>query len=180
MTDVPIRDGGSRPVPDPTLLTTEQLIRGLRDLRELIESKLDEQHTLMDGHFIIDNERFAKISEQLSSVERVRVEQKADTKRELDAALTAQKESSTKTEAALIKLLDSITTTFNTGMAALTGRLDDVRDRVVAIESNKAGASEQRTESRQSTSLTAAMIGLSVTVIIGLLAVIGFMSAHLK
>ena len=33
--------GGSRPVPDPTLLTTQQLIREMGSLRELLETRLD-------------------------------------------------------------------------------------------------------------------------------------------
>ncbi len=172
--------GDLRPRPDPTLLTTEQLNRGLLALRELIEAQVNELRTMISGHFRLDDERLSKIGEQLATIERVRLEQKSDTKRELDAALTAQKEAAQKTEASLNKLFEQITTTYNTGISALTGRVDDVRDRVVAIESGKQGASDQRVESRQSSTLTTTVVGVGVAIVVGLFAVIGFMSAHLK
>lgn len=39
-TDVPKDDGGSKPVPDPTLLTTQQLQREIRQILEFIEAKM--------------------------------------------------------------------------------------------------------------------------------------------
>jgi hypothetical protein len=38
----PPGDGSSRPVPDPTLLTTEQIHVEIRHLRELLESRLNQ------------------------------------------------------------------------------------------------------------------------------------------
>ena len=40
--------GGSRPVPDPTVLTTEQLNRAIESLRELLESKINTLFEVAD------------------------------------------------------------------------------------------------------------------------------------
>lgn len=69
-----------RPVPDPTLLTTQALYREVATLRELIEEKILATDQLV-------SEKFASVDRQLDLVERQRVEQKSDTKAAVDAAL---------------------------------------------------------------------------------------------
>ena len=111
-------NGGSRPVPDPTLLTTEALNREIAALKESIDQwcvghlqlqdteqsyvreKFDLQESALGRRLAaveaeIDS-RFVTLQElvdkEFQLVERQRVEQKKDTKDAVDAALTAQKE----------------------------------------------------------------------------------------
>lgn len=113
--------GGSRPVPDPTVLTTEQLERAIKAERERVDGQiqvLEERlagidratelrlKDIIDIPKIIDekirhlkdltSERFDSIGRQLDVAESQRVEQKEDSKTGLDAALAAQKEAASE------------------------------------------------------------------------------------
>ena len=152
MTDDPGtgRQGNNRtPVPDPTLLTTQQLIREITSLREVIDLRIESVLDTME-------EKFHKADQEFELVERQRVEQKKDTKDAVDAALTAQKEAVreqtaaseraiAKSEAATSKQLDQLSLTFTTEVAALRRELGEVKNRATAIEQQKIGAKEDRT-----------------------------------
>ncbi len=131
--------GDSRPTPDPTSLTTEQLDKAVKGLRELLDSKID-------GVTAVVEEKFDKMTLQFDLVERQRVEAKTDTKTAVDAALSAQKEAVreqtiaseraiAKSEASTSKQLDQIS-------EVLTGGLSDLKERVGRIENMKAGGQQ--------------------------------------
>src|SRR5580765_29323 len=131
-------NGGSRPVPDPTVLTTAALYREVQHLTELLESKMNALDTKMTGHFLIDAQRFAKIDEQFKTIESQRVEQKRDTQDALTAALTAQKEAVgkqdeanqkaiTKSEAATADTLNKLSQLFKTTTDGLADKIDDLK-----------------------------------------------------
>ena len=109
--------GGSTPRPDPTVLTTEQLMREIGALKREFEAalsaivvRLDSMDRATDLKFITRNEfpkqilneieslqdlfdeKLKNVENQFELVERGRVEQKIDTKAAVDAALIAQKE----------------------------------------------------------------------------------------
>lgn len=153
---------GSRPVPDPTVLTTQQLYREIESAREMTE-------TLIDGLREILDEKFSSIDRQLQLVEQQRVEQKQDTKAAVDAALTAQKEAVkeqttaseraiAKSEASTTKQLEQLSETFATAIRGLTQLVDDLKERTGRIEAIKQGATETRTESRAVTSGITAIV----------------------
>ena len=115
------KTGGSRPVPDPTLLTTEALMREVASLEKLLELRIHSeaearkvdiaaeiiarlaQGETMQSHIDLQmdirKEKFEAIAQRFDAVEqrfrqneRQRVEQKDDVKAAVDAALSAQKE----------------------------------------------------------------------------------------
>ena len=124
--------GGSTPVPDPTILTTQQLHRELLSLREILELRLngyDKAITLLQA--TVDKspsiaEMNVKFEEKFNSVQTqfrerdTRTEQTSkDSKVAVDAALQAAKEAVgeqnkssalaiAKSEAATTKQIDSI------------------------------------------------------------------------
>lgn len=137
------------PIPDPTLLTTQALLREVAGLRELMESRLE---ALED----VEEQKFYKVEQQFELVERQRVEQKKDTKDAVDAALTAQKEAVreqtaaseraiAKSEAATSKQLDQLSVTFANEAASQRRELGEMKQRLTAIEQQKIGAKEDRT-----------------------------------
>jgi len=90
--------------------------------------------------------QFERISAQLAQVEALRVEQKSDTKAAVDAALTAQKEAVkeqtaafreavAKSEAATAEQIKQLTTTAGTAKEELRRAIDDVKERVVDVDS---------------------------------------------
>jgi hypothetical protein len=74
-----------RPDPDPTLLTTENLNREVANLKEIIDMRFRAERELTD-------ERFHAVDEKFDSVESHRIEQKADTQREITKAFDANTE----------------------------------------------------------------------------------------
>lgn len=107
----------SRPVPDPTLLTTEQLLREIANLRAIFEGQLDtlrerlggmDRATELLGFGInrvpsavdtrvtaledVIREQFRTVDQKFDDLQARTAEQKADTKAAVDAALQAAKE----------------------------------------------------------------------------------------
>jgi len=94
----------SRPVPDPTTLTTAALYREIAQLREFLLARFD-------GEGKLTAEKFARLSEHAVDVERQRIEHKADAQEAIGAALTASEravqEAFEAREKALAAALDS-------------------------------------------------------------------------
>jgi hypothetical protein len=95
-------------------------------------------------------------------IERQRLESKDDNQKALDAALTAAKDS-----------VSSLALASELGRNVLTGAVDDLRNRVVAVESKALGASitrdeamDQRSDSRGTIALVVAGASVLLTLII--------------
>ena len=161
---------GRRPIPDPTVLTTDQLLREIAHLKELF------------------GEQLTRVDDKLALAERQRVEQKSDTEKAIQAALLAQKESVAaqadafeksvaKSEAATTKQIDQIQTTFKSEIGAVIKSHDELRERVLVNESTLGGAKEQKQETRAVSAGMNAAIGLGVAVFVALLTVVGILLA---
>lgn len=144
----------TRPVPDPTSLTTAALQREITVLRELMFEK-------MAGMQAVREQELANVNDKFSQAESSRVEQKSDTKAAVDAALSAAKEAvkeqttasearTDKSEASTTKSIDQLEATFNTAFEGLRREISDVKERVTAVEQQKKGGQEA-TEARRAT-----------------------------
>lgn len=159
----------SVPNPDPTALTTENLRREISSLEKLFNEQL--------GRFAeVSAEKFSSVKQQFDLVEQQRVEQKADTKQAVDAALTAQKEAVkeqttaseraiAKSEAATTKQLDQQSTTFNTLINGVTNAFNDLKERVTKLEAVKLGGSEVRQQNNVGISQILSTIAVIVSTI---------------
>jgi hypothetical protein len=127
---------GSRPVPDPTLLTTEQLHREIAAARERSDLLLAGADRLMA-------EKFASVDKQFELIERQRVELKLDTGGAVAAALAAAKESVAKSEAATSEQLKQISQTFATEISGLRESIAEVKERVSESANIKRGGTEK-------------------------------------
>lgn len=136
--------------PDPSTLTTAQLLREIEILRSGIDDRVENQRREMvlaaelseaklRGEITLTAQRFDAISGQLELIERQRVEQKSDTKAAVDAALIAQKEavqeqtiasglSIAKSEGATAKQLDQQSVTFTTAISGVIKTSSDQKD----------------------------------------------------
>jgi hypothetical protein len=164
-----------RPVPDPTVLTTQALYREVSALQELIEQRIEGQREII-------NQQFYKVEQQFELVERQRVEQKKDTKDAVDAALTAQKEavreqtsaserSIAKSETATTKQIDQLAATFANTQASLLARIDELKERIVEVDRKAEAPVQQRFGAKEDRSGFYAAIGVGVSllfVVIGL------------
>jgi hypothetical protein len=138
-------DGTNRPTPDPTILTTEQLLREIASIR-------DWTNVLVSGVEAVVSERFISITTQLQLIERQRLEQKADTEKAVQAALSAAKEAVKEQTAASEKSIDKAQTatseqlkqqgtTFTTAIESQERQHNDLKERVSKIELLKQGGS---------------------------------------
>jgi hypothetical protein len=195
VTDGGPRAGDWRPVPDPTLLTTEQLLREIAALRELIFTRIDGMDTatallsetvnrtptiiqteiahvreLMAGEF----SRMAGLSEErlkgieLQFTERdVRTDQAAKAGRDaLDAALKSQKELVAQQNEANRAEAAKTESNFAKLIEAQSARTDELKERIDRGEGSTAGAADTRTEQRLNMNTVIAAVALLLSAVI--------------
>lgn len=156
--------------PEPARAVIDALRREIELLRELLTTQAEADSGLSD-------QRFESLQRQMANVEKRRVEQKDDTQSAVDAALAAQKEAAGKMEAMVSARIDGLRENFETEIRSIRDMLADLKDRVTQAESLKQGATDQRVERRRVTAGTVAVVGVTATVVLALLTVIGFLVA---
>lgn len=166
---MPDEHGDIRPIPDPTKLTTEVLMREisrveaglgeailkLKEFHELDRRRLEEvaDATVKDMVNRIDcveeiiGEKLTAVQLQFDLVERQRRESKQDNQTALDAALIAMKES-----------LNGLGSTYTAAHSTLVSLVDDLRSRITALEALRTGGKEGSTTMY-------AVVGIILTVV---------------
>jgi hypothetical protein len=158
------RTDGGRVLADPSALATAALFREVAHLKELFNTQIAGVNTRMDaiekanevfqdgltrvptqvqqeiGHLKeLNDEQFRGIDRRFEERD-ARLEQTArgaDTK--VEAALAAARQTADKTEAGLVKQIDSIGTIVNTSITALNEKVDDNKVRLTTIEGRGSG-----------------------------------------
>lgn len=169
--------GDVKPTPDPTELTTASMLREVGNVERLLDARLQT----IEG---VTDERFSSVETQFALFERQRIEQKADTKSAVDAALAAAEKAvgnqtiaSEKAigvgQAATAEQLKQTNITLSTAIAGLTSMLTDLKTRVERIESIRQGGAELRGDQRQSNAqliavatVVMAVVAVAVTIIL--------------
>lgn len=162
---------GSVPVPDPTVLTTQALLREIGSLREILEARmtgtertvgllqnhLNDRQSAINAEIVhlqkLHEEKFKSI--QVQFVERdTRTEQTSkDSKVAVDAALQAAKEAVgeqnkssalaiAKSEAATTKQIDAIGALIATTNKAIDEKIDDLKTRMNGMSGHTKGLSD--------------------------------------
>jgi hypothetical protein len=119
----------------------------------------------------LTDERFTSVQRQFSERDVRSARESADNKIAVDAAFAAQKEAAAeqnkantkaidKSEEATTEAISKLAELFRTTLDAVKEQLDDLKQRVQAIESGRNGASENRLETRQvQQQVSASLIG---------------------
>jgi chromosome segregation ATPase len=125
------RDWNGRPIPDPTILTTEQLLRAIKGERDFVEGQLDVLRERLAGVdratelrltdivkipdqidekvsnlAAVTEERFQSIAKQFAERDTRSERESRDNKVAVDAAFAAQKESAAKQDESNQKAID--------------------------------------------------------------------------
>lgn len=151
---------GWKPIPDPTVLTTELTLREINNLKELLQAEInnlklkDERHDLEFSnrapairaeverlHALFD-ERFKSIGVQFSERDKRQDQVLEASKLAIEAALLSQKESMAKTEAAFTKQIDQSSVVVNAIAKATDEKIDDLKTRLTLIEGKAKGIGE--------------------------------------
>lgn len=190
-----------KPIPDPTVLTTAQLLRELASLRELLEARLDaadeatrlrweqmqkmpaEAKTQIAHLQALMDERFGSVFRMFEERD-VRARQATEaSERAVEAALQAARElvtaqsaataeASAKAEASTTKQIDQIGAIIKTLEKAVDARITELKERIDRGEGEGAGRQEYRTERRLDS-------GQVVAVTVALIALAGLVAAVL-
>lgn len=151
---------GWKPIPDPTVLTTELTLREVANLKELMEAKigaaesaidrirerLDTRHAeIREGMQTLQaffDEKFESISIQFEERDKRQDQGSSSDRLAIAAALQAQKESMGKTEASFTKQLDALQMVMNNIAKASDEKIDDLKTRVTMFEGKTKGIGE--------------------------------------
>jgi hypothetical protein len=175
---------GSVPSPDPTVLTTQNLQREILAVRELVELRIEAVSGLTESKYLVCMERFDRLEGQLrmwfQQMEAQRLEQKADTRQTVNAALDAQKElvrqetaaseqAISKSESNLTKQLEQLGITQQTEITSLRRNIDENKERIVSVDAKANAFAEQKAGAKESQAgLYAAIAAVGVIVTIGI------------
>ena len=173
MTDKGMRETETKPTPDPTILTTEQLFRESDRIEKLFRSELDgaqEKNRVL----------FHAIDDMFEMIESRRQEQKIDTKVAVDAALSAaekavreqtvaSEKSINKSETMFAEQLKQQNQTFSVSLKGLETVVDDLKARVVKIEGMALGASANRDTQRLDMGTILAVLSLAAVVVFAII-----------
>lgn len=164
-----------RPIPDPTLLTTQQLHRELLALRELLGARLDgmdkaialAERTCGQIAAYVDrqvaqlqalqDEKFRGVAQQFLDREARLVQTGRDGKLAIEAALQAAKEAVTKSEAATTKQIDQLGELMRVSVQANTEKIDDVKSGLLLLQGREKGSTD-------SWGIVVAIVGVAIGV----------------
>jgi len=175
----------SRPDPDPTLLTTQALLREIGSLKELFDARfksmegtVDLMQTAIDRmHIKIDekvqnlkdltDEKFSGVDKRFSEARYLTEQTSRNDKLALDAALQAQKEDVGKQNDSNNASISKTEVLFTKQIDGLNDKIDDIKSRFIANDSQSKGKSE-------GISLIGALVIGAALVISAAIAVAGF------
>jgi len=162
---------GFLPVPDPTVLTTQQWQREIATSREIVEGRISGLEKVsaitqatVDGlpgqiakevrHLReLHEEKFQSIKTQFAERDTRTEQTSRDSKVAVDAALQAAKEAVNaqqianaqaiaKSEAATTKQMDQTGTMVSAMEKSMDGKIGDLKDRLMALEAYKKGTAD--------------------------------------
>jgi len=177
------------PVPDPTLLTTEALVREVGHLRELLTARLDGLEDRLDSYqeahaekhrsrasevekevqhlTELVAERFAGIQAQLLERESRYEESNRSSKEAVSTALAAQKEAAAKAEVATKEQLASLKSETGTVVTSLEGRITNVKELLTTARGRDAGLETALSRTFTIVSIVVAVVAVAAAVIVG-------------
>ena len=154
-------DADRKPIPDPTMLTTEQLMREvghvLREVghvKELLETKIE-------GAANLRMEQLSGISKQFEERDKA-----------VSAALQAQKEATREAAKSFQDLMDKTEKGLTKQIDFISAKVDDLKDRTNLTEGRGVGVATTDTVHRQVNFNTSSIIGTYVIAGIAVLAII--------
>jgi hypothetical protein len=182
-----------RPVPDPTVLTTQQLERAISGLREILEARLNgmdkalsltheelnrraTEGSLKVSHLReLSDEKFSSIQTQFLERDTRTEQTSRDSKVAVDAALQAAKEAVgeqnkssalaiAKSESATTKQIDQLVVLISTGTNAQDSKINDIKDRITTLESSNSTLASAQITQHDASSSRVAIIGVICTV----------------
>ena len=160
-----------RPVPDPTQLTQIAIDRAITSIMNLIDEKIDGAkrtfQAKIEGHWVLDEARFAHIERSIESATQKRTEldterfgavnlrfaerdlrftqQNTDHQSAISAALASVNSATIRLETTFTKQIEAIGARLDAQALAQAERITDLKDRISAVEGERKGATVSTT-----------------------------------
>lgn len=175
-TDAQVRgDQAERDYVNANLDVVRERLDGIDRATELLNETVNRTPTQIQTEIAhvreLDEVKFEAIAQQFKERD-IRSEREArDNKVAVDAAFAAQKDSATQTdfanakaieksEAATTKTIDTLGAVIDSSVKALSDKIDDLKQRVQAIESMRAGGRQNVTDLHQGITTTTAVLSV--------------------
>jgi hypothetical protein len=188
--------GDWRPIPDPTILTTQQLLRELAALREIFETRLEGMdkatellsdtvnrtptaiQTAISNVREVYDERFKSIEKQFTERD-IRTEQAARSSKEaLDAALLSAKELVAQQNDANTTKAEKTEQNFTKQIDNALDRISEIKERIDRGEGSSSGKAAQDDVSARTLSMRLVMIGVAISVVVIIVNVVVALVTH--
>lgn len=194
--------GDLRPIPDPTILTTQAQKASIEALREIIETRFEamdiaikfQQDNILDKIPLqikerisqlqeLHEEKFLSISNQFTLRDVAVAAALKAAQEAVFAQQVANKEANSKMEVGFVKQIDSSRELLNEVRSTSDGKIEDIKtrlssldSRLTTIESNKIGMIETKKGFSDNTSIIIGVIALliSITSVLALIFVHGW------
>lgn len=186
-------DKSERDYVDGQLAIRDERLRGIDRATELLSqtvnrvpSEVTKEITHLHGLMM---EKFKSVATQFTERDTRSERESKDNKVAVDAAFAAQKEAAAKQDESNQKAIDKsekvvtdainkLQDSFKTSNDNLQGQINDLKLSQGRVDATKAGATENRTENRDSRAGVYAAIGIGITVLLALMAVATFIIAR--
>jgi tetrahydromethanopterin S-methyltransferase subunit B len=170
-------DSEGRPVIDPTqnvLDLVKAAISRQDDLRVELEKRVE---TRIRGFEQLSDSRHIATGKELAAIEQRRIEHKGDTKAAVDTALASAKEAVKEQSEGSDKAIDKSERAVGGQIKAVEGTVDDLKARIVKLETTQQTKSEGREDSRSNVGMVVGIGGFILALAMALITVIVAMKA---
>jgi hypothetical protein len=193
MAEAPPHGGDSRPVPDPTVLTTDAVNQATKAARDYTDGKVAVLLERLDG---IDratellnstvtrvptetqkevahlgglmNERFTSVQTQFAERDTRQERESRDNKIAVDAAFAAQKEIAAKQDESNARALEKSEKGTEKTIDALSDKIDDLKDRLIASEARVVALESGKHASSEGGQRFVAVLGVIVAALVAI------------
>lgn len=166
---------GSVPVPDPTTLTRESILREIERVKEFFGEMINGKDTLFTsmiaGIKAVFDEKFNNVNLQFSGRDIALVAALQAAKEAVGEQNKSNAMAIAKSETEVTKQLDQIRLLINGSQKITDDKIDDMKARIQAIESNKVGTQEHK---RDTSSIVGVVIGVAGLLIAAVAVAVAF------
>lgn len=176
MTDQPQRIGaepaGSKS--DPTALTLDALQREIAQLLQLLEARMNTIVMSIADQKELRNAQLANLQQQMTHADSLRRELKEDNEKNIDRALSGVEKATEKLESSITRTLGQVMESNKSDVEGLRRDIDSLKDRINDNKERIAGAESRGVGNVEGRAGMTDSMRLAITVVLGLIAVIGF------
>lgn len=163
---------------DPTALTLDLLQREIAQLLQLLDARMTTINQSILDQKELRNAQLAGVQQQLTHAENLRKELKDDNEKNIDRALTGVERATEKLETSMTRTLGQVMDSNKADIEGVRRDIDSLKDRITDNKERIGAVDAQRSGMVEGRAGMTDTMRLTITVVLGLIAVIGFVLAQ--